>query len=169
MTAGGLFLFLWYRTVVGLPESTRPAATRRLPFKWGIPFLGALLFLLGILFLAVKGIWYALGGLAASAMLAFLLIRFDRYPATMRIIFNRYREIGAAHPNMEELEVLYHTAKWRYPDWSHDRLLELVAGKDIESLILLMLLNENKINPIADWELYRSLRAKAAGITRQRD
>ncbi len=66
---------------------------------------------------------------------------------------------------MDESEVLYHTARWRYPAWQHDRLVELVAGKDIESLILLMMISENKINPISDWELYRSLKAAAARIT----
>jgi hypothetical protein len=166
MTAVGLFLLLWYRTVVGLPESTRPAGIHHIHFKWGVPSLGVMLILLGILSLAWDSLWYALGGLAGTAMLAFLLIRFDRYTATMRIIFDRYKKFSGMNPNMEEMELLYHTARWRYPDWTHDRLVELVAGKDIESLILLMLLNENKINPITDWELYRSLRLRAADITK---
>jgi len=42
--------------------------------------------------------------------------------------------------------------------------VELVAGKDIENLMLLMLINENKVNPISDWELYRSSKAKAARV-----
>jgi hypothetical protein len=168
-TAVGLFLFLWYRTVVALPEATRPAGVRRRPFKWGIPVLSACFFLTGIFLLAREGIWPALGGLAGSVTLAFIQIKYDRYTAAMRIIVDQYRKIGARQPNMEELELLYLTAKWRYPDWSHDRLLELVAGKDIESLILLMLLNENKINPITDWELYRSLREKAAAVVGKQD
>ena len=43
--------------------------------------------------------------------------------------------------------------------------LELVAGKDIAGLILVMLVSENKINPISDWELYRTLKLKVARIT----
>jgi hypothetical protein len=72
--------------------------------------------------------------------------------------------VRRANPDMEEIEVLFQTAAWRYPKWSHDRLVELVAGKTIEDLILLMILSEYDINPISDWELYRNLKAKAAKI-----
>jgi hypothetical protein len=95
-----------------------------------------------------------------------MITGFDRYSAEMRIIRDRYREIRRANPGLADGEALFQTAFWRYPGWSQDRLVELVAGKDIESLTLLIILNEHGINPIADWELYRSLKSKAARIVR---
>ena len=123
MTAGGLFLFLWYRTVVGLPESTRPAGARRIPFKWGIPFLGALSFLLGLLPLARESLWHGLGGMAVSAVLAFVLIRFDRYAAAMRIIYDHYRKMRAARAKIKIVKVCMHhfaiTIYWMIDEVMH--------------------------------------------------
>jgi hypothetical protein len=80
------------------------------------------------------------------------------------MIFGHYSRLRQANPGMEEAEVLFRTAHWRYPDWSHDRLVEMTAGKDIGSLVLFMLISEYDINPIQDWELYRSLKTKVAAI-----
>jgi hypothetical protein len=163
--AGGLFLFLWYRTVVSLPAAEQPLFIRPAAFKWGVPALALVLFAAGVFLLGTVRLrlaWIA-AGLAVVA--AFLVLKFDRYSAEIRVIHDRYRSLRQANPQMEEIEVLFHTARWRYPAWTHDRLVELVAGKDIESLILLMLINENKINPISDWELYRSLKVKVARAT----
>jgi hypothetical protein len=80
------------------------------------------------------------------------------------MICNHYSRLRQANPDLEEAEVLFRTAQWRYPEWSHDRLVEMTAGKDIGSLILLMLVSEHDINPIQDWELYRSLKTKVADI-----
>ena len=162
--AGGLFLFLWYRTVVGLPVKLQPKFTRPLVFKWGIPAVSAAVFVSGIVLLGAVGL-----GIAATAFLvlivsALLVVRLDRFSAEMRAIRDKYREIRRANPELQNDELLFHTARWRYPAWSHDRLVELVAGKDIQSLVLLMIINENSINPISDWELYRSLKVKAERI-----
>ena len=40
----------------------------------------------------------------------------------------------------------------------------MVGGKDIESLILFMIVQENRIHPIRDWELYRKLKKKASRV-----
>ena len=165
-TAGGLFLFLWYRTVVSLPLRKQPDFIRPIPFKWVIPAISLALFLCGLFILASLSPFYALAAAALAGGLGFLLLKFDRYSADTRLIHDKYREILQANPSMKELEVLFHTARWRYPKWSEDRALELVAGKDISGLILVMLVNENKINPISDWELYRTLKLKVARITR---
>jgi len=164
-TAGGLFLFLWYRTVVSLPLRKQPDFIRPIPFKWGIPAISLALFLCGLFILASLSPLYALAAAALAGGLGFLLLKFDRYSADTRLIHDKYREIRQANPSMEELEVLFHTARWRYPKWSEDRALELVAGKDIAGVILVMLVSENKINPISDWELYRTLKLKVARIT----
>ncbi len=164
--AGGLFLYLWYRTVVSLPVRKQPAFIHGTVFKWGIPSLSLILFAAGLLLLYEVSAWLAAGTLGVGALLSYLVVKFDRYTAEMRIINDYYRKVRDANAEMDEIEVLYLTAQWRNPGWSHDRLVELVAGKDLESLILLMILNENKINPISDWELYRSLKAKAASIVR---
>ncbi len=159
--AGGLFLFLWYRTVVSLPAGKQPLFVHHALFKWGIPVVSLTVFASGIYLVSAVKYWIAGAALAAAVLLSFLVVKLDRYSAELRIIHDHYRELRAANPGMEELEALFLTAQWRYPRWPHDRVVELVAGKDIGSLMLLMLINENKINPIADWELYRSLKAKA--------
>ena len=162
--AGGLFLFLWYRTVVGLPQKLRPRFTRPYIFKWGIPGVSAALVSAGLILLASVHFGVAAVTALVAAGLAYAVIAFDSYSAEMRIIRDRYRAIRKTNPGLAEDEALYQTAIWRYPGWSQDRLVELVAGKDIESLTLLIILNEQGINPISDWELYRSLKSKAARI-----
>jgi len=167
MTAsGGLFLFLWYRTVAGLPIKQQPHFIRPALFKWGVPGISLLVFASGLLLMATVNPILAAGAAAASGLLAFLIIRFDRYSANMRLIHDRYCRVRRASPDMEEIEVLFQTAAWRYPKWPHDRLVELVAGKTIEDLILVMILSEYDVNPIADWELYRTLKEKASRIVR---
>jgi hypothetical protein len=167
-TAGGLFLLLWYRTLAGLPVRLQPSVVRRGPFKWGVPAAGLVVFAAGLYLLGCVAMWAAAAALALSGILGFSLLKFDRYSANMRLICDHYLGVREAHPDMPEIEVLFLTARWRYPTWSHDRILELVAGKDIQTLILLAVVNENKINPISDWELYRSLKAKAERIARRR-
>lgn len=164
--AGGLFLFLWYRTIAGLPIKQQPLFIRPVVFKWGVPAISLLVFASGILLMATLNPILAVSAAAASGLLAFLIIRFDRYSANMRLIHDHYCRVRRANPDMEEIEMLFQTAAWRYPKWPHDRLVELVAGKTIEDLILLMILSEYDINPISDWELYRTLKETAARIVR---
>ena len=161
---GGLFLFLWYRTVVSLPQRLQPRFIRPYVFKWGVPAISLAVFASGLFLLASVHLWAAAITVLVSAGIGIIIARFDRYSAEMRIIRDQYREIRRANPALADEETLFHTARWRYPGWSHDRLVELIAGKDIESLTLLMILNEHGINPISDWELYRSLKSKAARI-----
>jgi len=156
--AGGVFLFLWYRTVVALPASRQPRFIHAAGFKWGVPAINLLLAGSGLFLLGQARMGAVVAGAAGSVLVVFLFLRFDRYSAVARIIFDRYCRIRRANPGMEDMEVLFHTARWRYPSWDHDRLVELVAGKDIEALILLMLISENTINPITDWELYRTVK-----------
>jgi hypothetical protein len=165
MTAlGGLFLYLWYRTIVSFPLKKQPLFIHPVWFKRGMPVISVTVFAAGLYMLSAVSLRLASGVLAAAIVLAFLVVKFDRYSAEMRIIYDRYRKVREANPGMEEMEILFLTGQWRYPGWSHDRLVELVAGKDIENLMLLMLINENKVNPISDWELYRSSKAKAARV-----
>jgi hypothetical protein len=165
--AGGLFLFLWYRTIAGLPAKQRPPFLRPALFKWGIPAVSLLVFASGIVLMASVSLALAAGAAGVSGLLAFLIIRFDRYSASMRLIHDRYCRVRRSNPGMEEIEALFQTAAWRYPDWSHDRLVELVAGKNVEDLLLLMILNDYGINPLTDWDLYRTLKDKAARIVRK--
>ena len=162
--AAGLFLFLWYRTVVGLPVRRQPLFIHSAGFKWGMPLAAAVVLVLGIVLLASIRWQAASAGAAGAALLAFLVLKFDRYTAEIRSIYDHYRKVRAANPAMEEFEVLLHTAEWRYPRWSEDRLVELVAEKDIAGLILLILIKDNEVNPISDWDLYRALRLKVDRI-----
>ena len=164
--AGGLFLFLWYRTVVSLPVGRQPSFIHPTPFKWGIPVLCLILVVLGLAELgSVKPI-VALFFFAGMALIGLAMLRFDRYTADMHGIHQHYRRIREVNPSLPEADVLFMTARHRYPRWSEDRVVELVAGKDIAGLILLMVIKDNGVNPISDWELYRSLRLKAERIAR---
>jgi hypothetical protein len=165
-SAGGLFLYLWYRTVVGLPRKVRPPFTRPGVFRWGIPGVSAAVFMAGLFLLYSVGAGVAAAAAFVSIVLVILIARLDRYSAEMRMIRDRYLDIRRANPGLEDGELLLQTARWRYPTWSYDRLVELVAAKDIQSLVLLMIINENGVNPISDWELYRSLKAKVMRIVR---
>ncbi|HYK89253.1 MAG TPA: hypothetical protein VE398_10810 [Acidobacteriota bacterium] len=165
MTASaGVFLFLWYRTIVSLPVKKQPSFIHRPLFKWGIPAVSLAVGVSGLYELVMVNLWLAGLALAAGVLLSVLIVKTDRYSAEMRIIHGYYMKLREANPGMEEMEILYLVAKWRYPQWSHDRIVELVAGKDLGNLILLMMITENKISPISDWELYRSLKARAARI-----
>jgi len=168
LAACGLFLFLWYRTIVSLPSAIRPAWVHPPAFKWGVPALSLLMFIAGLALLAAVSVWLPLAALTAAALSGFVLVRFDRYTAIMRIIHDRYRTLRASHPELDENAVLYLTAQWRYPGWTQDRLVELVADKNVESLVLLIVMEENKVNPISDWELYRRLRENASRVARSR-
>jgi len=164
--AGGLFLILWYRTLASLPEARQPKFIHAASFKIGVPIAGLGLVVAGLLLLASVSLVAAGLALVAGGMAAWALIRFDRYTADMGRTYERYRRIRAANPDMTELEVLFHTAEARYPGWPQDRLVELVAGKDIAGLLLLMIVKDHGIHPLSDWELYRSLRARVAKVTR---
>ncbi len=167
MTAsGGVFLFLWYRTLASLPQKQQPHFVRPAVFKWGVPAVSLLVFAAGIIILWGVGVRETVITLLAAGAAACLIIRFDRYSANMRMIRDRYRRVREANPAMEDSEALFQTAAWRYPKWSHDRLVELVAGKNLEELILLMIINDFDINPISDWELYRNLKGKCSRVVR---
>jgi hypothetical protein len=159
---GGAFVFLWYRTVVSLPMRRRPAFTEKPAFKWPVPIAGLGLTVSGIGMLAAVSWILSAIAIAAVGATGFVIVKFDRYSAQIRIIHDRYQELRRARPDMEELEALFHTASWRYPQWSEDRILQLVAGKDIGSLILLIIISENQIHPITDWQLYDSLKTQVA-------
>jgi hypothetical protein len=164
--SGGLFILLWYKTLVALPIGRRPRFVYHPVFKWGVPVAATSLGGLGWYRLVMIGMRVAVPAFACMLLIAFLILRFDRYSADMRILYDRYLRIRREEPGLEDFEILYHVARWRYPQWSQDRIVELAAGKGIQELILLIVLNENKINPISDWELYRSIKNKAARITR---
>jgi len=163
--AAGLFLFLWYRTLAGLSVRRQPAFLHAIAFKWGVPVIALLLFSLGLVLLAAVRALAAAVFAGAALLAAFAVLKFDRYTADMHSIHQDYRRIRAANPNMPEFEVLFHTAERRYEGWSEDRLVELVAGHDIGGLILLILIKDNEINPISDWELYRRLKLRVADVT----
>ncbi len=167
MTAlGGLFLFLWYRTIVSLPAGRQPQFIHPAAFKWGIPAVSLVVFASGLYMLSEVGPLLPVATLLVAVVVTWLILKFDRYSAEMRVIHSYYRKVHRAGHGMDETEALFLTARWRYPEWTDDRILELVAGKDIENLMLLMLIQENRINPISDWELYRSLKVAAARIAR---
>ncbi len=164
--AAGLFLFLWYRTLAALPAKQQPQFVRPYVFKWGVPAVSLLVFLASVIMLWEVSRREAVITVVVAVAAAFLIVKFDRYSANMRMIRDRYYRIRQADPAMEETEALFHTAAWRYPKWPHDRLVELVAGKNLEELVLLMIINDFDISPLADWELYRTLKRKCALIVR---
>ncbi len=163
--AGGLFLFLWYRTVAGLPSGVQPSFVRSPLFKWGFPPLSLAAFAVGICLVAAVSPWWGAVALAAAVLLAAAVVRFDRHSAQMRVVYDHYRRVREENPDIDEIEALFHTVRRRYPKWQDDRVVALAAGKNIKELILLIIVQENGINPLSDWDLYRSLRQKASRIT----
>jgi hypothetical protein len=163
--AAGLFLFLWYRTLAGLSVRRQPAFLHAPAFKWGVPAIALVLLSMGLALLAAVSALVAAAFAGAALLAAFAVLKFDRYTADMRAIHEDYRRIRAANPGMPEFEALFHTAERRYAGWSEDRLVELVAGKDIAGLILLIIIKDNEINPISDWELYRRLKLRVGRVT----
>lgn len=162
--ACGVFLALWYRTVFWLPARRRPSFANLGLVRWGIPTISIVFTASGIVVLYRASVALLITITMVIILLAFLILKFDRYTATATELYDVYRKIRLANPSMEELEVLYHMAEHRYPRWPQDRILELVAGKDIENLILVTLVQENDINPLADWELYRFLKKKVSRV-----
>jgi len=165
MTAGGgAFLFLWYRTVASLSLKRQPLFVRTLPFQWLAPAVSLAVFAAGLALIGSESL-PAAGITAALCLLGgYLILRFDPYSGAMRIIYSRYAELKEQNPDLEPTELLFYLARWRYPEWSHDRIVELVAGKDFANLLLLMIIHENQVNPLQDWELYRQLKSKVAQI-----
>ena len=163
---GGLLLFAWYRTVVSLPMARRPSFIIKACYKWGVPATSLLLFVVGVCVLLAIDVRLALAGAIVLPTLFFLFIKFDRYSATTRLLYHQYRTLRDEKPDMADLEVLFHIAQRRYPTWSQERILQFVAGKDVTELILLILVTEGQINPLLDWELYRSVKTKVSRITR---
>ena len=162
--AGGLLVFAWYRTVAALPASRRPSFIRGAFCKWALPVLGLAGFAAGLLLLRTVDVRLALGVAGAAILLLVLVIKFDRYSATARLINDRYQTLRLDRPDLDHAEALFQTARWRYPHWSEERVLQFIAGKDIAELILLIVISENGINPLADWELYRSVKRKVSCI-----
>ena len=74
---GGLFIFLWYRTVVSLPVRQQPLFIHPRMFKWGIPLISLVLLAIGFYLVAVLRPWLAAGEavIAVSLILASQKIR----------------------------------------------------------------------------------------------
>ena len=115
--AGGAFLFLWYRIAVSLPVQKRPRFVHTPAFKWGVPALAGMLFLIGCVLMARMSVRYAVAAALMSGLVAFLLIYFDQYSANARLIYGHYKAVRTENPDLDEIEVLFETASWRYPDW----------------------------------------------------
>ncbi|MBM3789159.1 MAG: hypothetical protein FJW35_02290, partial [Acidobacteria bacterium] len=146
--AGGVLLFSWYRIVAALPAARQLSFIRSPPAKWGIPAASLVLLFVGLALMALRSRATAIAAAGAALLAGALIIRFDRYSALMRTIHHRYRELRRANPRMEEIEALFLAARSRYPDWNEDRLVELVAGKNIRELLVLIVIRENDIHPL---------------------
>jgi hypothetical protein len=90
----GLFATLWYRTLVGLPASRKPRYVFYPLFKWGVPLGAVSLLLFSCYVIGNKSITTLIVFVVASAVSAACVLRFDRYSAEMRLIYDRYRNIG---------------------------------------------------------------------------
>lgn len=165
--AAGLFLFLWLRTVASLPAARQPRFIGRTSFRWGVLAISIALFVTGTYLLALASFMAGLVALVTAPTVVLLVVKFDPYSAGMRIMYGDYKQLRRANPDLCQPDLLFRTACRAYPGWSEDRVVELVAGKDIESLMLLTAIRKHGVNPITDWELYRALRKKASRIARR--
>src|SRR5512137_998128 len=97
MVGAATFLFLWYRTLAGLPLKRQPLYIRPAIFKWGVPAVALILFVEGVVLLIKVSPEAAVAAVAVSAVMCALVIRFDRYSAEMRLIYDKYLSIRRAN------------------------------------------------------------------------
>ena len=97
----GVFLLLWYRTVVMLPVARQPHIIHRRMFRLGVPALGGSLCCCGFALISISSLVLAATTCFAGLVFAFLVIRFDRYTASMRMIYGQYGNIRTENPEMQ--------------------------------------------------------------------
>lgn len=164
----GGFLIAWPLSIRRLSMAQRPHFSRGPWFRWGVLGLGVLLFLSGFgAALARSPAWGAIA-LAGTLVLGFLLLRHDSYAAMARILFDDYRDLRRENPQASDFDLFYSIVKCRRPRWNEDRIMEFCAGKDIQQLVLLLILSEYEVHPLNDMQLYERLKKKVEGLTRHR-
>jgi hypothetical protein len=161
----GGFLVAWPLSIRRLSMAQRPRFSRGPWFRWGVLGLGALLFLLGFGAAVSRSLGW--GAIAAGVTLAlgFVLFRHDSYAAMARILFDDYRDLRRENPQASDFDLFYSIVKCRRPRWSEDRIMEFCAGKEIQQLVLLLIISEYEIHPLNDMQLYERLKKKVEVLT----
>jgi len=108
-------------------------------------------------------LWAGLS-LAGTVGLGWLVLQQDQYSAMMRILYDDYLTLKKQNPTSGEFDLLFSIVKSRYPRWTEDRKMEICVGKDIQQLVLLLVILEYEIHPINDMPLYERLKNKAQGL-----
>lgn len=156
----GGFLVAWPLSIRRLSMAQRPLFSKATWFAWGVPALGAVLFLTGIGVALRERPALGISALAVMLVLGFLLFRHDPYSAMARILFDDYLALKKENPGSNDFDLFYSIVKSRRPRWNEDRIMEFCAGKDIKQLVLLLLITEYEIHPLNDMRLYEALKGK---------
>ncbi|MCI0422612.1 MAG: SoxR reducing system RseC family protein [Acidobacteria bacterium] len=160
----GAFLFVWTLSIRRLSVAQQPAFSKAGWFVCGVPLLGMILFMGGFGLALGEGSAWGLAGLAITVALGILLLRHDSYSAMARILFDDYLSLKKENPGSSDFDLFYSIVKSRRPRWNEDRIMEFCAGKDVQQLVLLLLLTEYEIHPLNDMQLYERLKTKVEAL-----
>ena len=160
LAAFGILIWVWTITLSRLPVAQRPRFSWSLWFRIGLPLLGGALTAVGSILAMRQNPWEGGVGIAVALSLAWLLLRHDRPSAMIRLLFEDYFTLKKENPQAVELDLFYSLVKFRRPQWTEDRILEICVGKDIKQLVLLLLIIEFNIHPLNDMRLYERLKQR---------
>src|SRR5262245_7947067 len=160
----GAFLVAWPLSIRRLSMAQRPQFSKAAWFSWGVPGLGAVLFVAGFGVALRENPNWGVTALLMTLALGFLLFRHDPYSAAARILFDDYLVLKKENPGSGDFELFYSIVKSRRPRWNEDRVMEFCAGKDLRQLVLLLLITEYEIHPLNDMRLYEALKSKVEAL-----
>src|SRR5258706_8323272 len=153
----GGFLLVWSLGIRRLSAAQRPQFSKAIWFIWGVPWLGVVFFSGGFGLTIRQNPGLGITALAVTLILSFLLFRHDPYSAMARILFDDYLTLKKENPGSNDFDLFYSIVKSRRPRWNEDRIMEFCVGKDIQQLVLLLLITEYEIHPLNDMRLYEAL------------
>jgi len=154
----GAYLLVWAFNIRRIATAQRPRFSKTIWFQRGIPSVGFLLLLAGFGWAMSRSLLWGVPSLALVLALGALLIFYDQYTATIKILFNDFLRLKRENPDSTEFDLLYSIVKSRKPTWTEDRVVEMCVGKDIKQLVLLLLIVEYQIHPLEDMALYERLK-----------
>lgn len=156
--SAGAYLLLWRFNIQRLATAERPRFSGTAWFRWGTPAIGFIFLLLGFGWTMCRSFTLGILSLGVVLSLGVLLIFYDRYRATIKILFEDYSRLKRENPGATDFDLLYSIVKSRKPYWTEDRVIEMCVGKDIKQLVLLLLLVEYQVHPLDDMALYERLK-----------
>jgi hypothetical protein len=154
----GAYVLIWVFNVYRLATAQRPGFFRTKWFQWVVPLSGLIFLVIGFGWALARSLFWGTLSFALMLGLAILLIRYDRFSASIKILYADYLRLKRETPGATDFELLFSIVKSRKPGWTEDRVIEMCVGKDIKQLVLLLLLVDKQIHPLNDMQLYERLK-----------